>query len=134
MDHAVTCRNLEKYQVHVAAGDHSWTIDEPASAGGDNLGPNPFEALLGSLGSCTLITVYHYASQQEIPVQKLWVRVEGEWRGEGNEETYHVENTVHVRGDLSEQDVERLQRAALRCPVHGVLSEGADIEVKVQSR
>jgi putative redox protein len=130
----VTCRNLEKYQVHVSTEDHSWTVDEPGSVGGDNLGPNPFEVLLGSLGSCTLITVYHYAAEQEIPVEKLWARVEGEWRGEGDDETYHVQNTVHVRGELDEKDIQRLQRAALRCPVHGMLSEGADIDVEVAAR
>jgi putative redox protein len=134
MDHAVRCRNLENYQVHVTTDHHAWTIDEPGSVGGDDLGPNPFEALLGSLGACTLITVYHYAAQQEIPVEKLWTSVEGEWRGEGDEKTYHVQNTIHVRGDLSEQDLERLQRASLRCPVHGLLSEAAEIEVEVEAQ
>ena len=123
MDHNVRCRHLENYQIQAISEGHSWIIDEPESVDGDDLGPNPFESLLGSLGSCTLITVYHYAAQQDIPVEKLWTEIGGEWRGEGEDEVYHVENTVHVRGDLSEQDVQRLEKAAMRCPVHGLLSE-----------
>ena len=46
-----------KFLREVSSDDHNWLSDEPAKSGGDNLGPDPYEQLLASLGTCTSMTL-----------------------------------------------------------------------------
>ncbi len=123
---------LENFQVMVRTGTHSWLADEPAAAGGDGLGPNPFELLLGALAACLTITVAHFAGQGKVPLQGLWVDVEGDEPALGGEGEYHVSARLRVRGDLGEKDLARLRRYAERCPIHGILSKGAAVELSLE--
>ncbi|MEX2430591.1 MAG: hypothetical protein WD645_01575 [Dehalococcoidia bacterium] len=47
----VTVKSVGK-MMHVASSDkHSIVVDEPSTNGGDDLGMNPYELLLSSLGT-----------------------------------------------------------------------------------
>lgn len=50
-------------QVSVQARQHGFTIDEPGSLGGTDLGPNPVDALLAALGACQVITFQVWAEE-----------------------------------------------------------------------
>ena len=52
---AITASNSLNYQVNIEAESFSILADEPASVGGDNLGPSPFQLLLASLAACTAL-------------------------------------------------------------------------------
>ena len=41
------------------------------SIGGDDMGPSPFELLLGSLAACTAMTVRMYANRKQWPLEKI---------------------------------------------------------------
>ncbi len=127
----VSCVALENFQVQVRTQQHSWVADEPERLGGDALGPNPFDMLLGALGTCTLITVYHHAAEAGIPLEQLTVDLAGEWKGQGDEQHYTVHTTLRVRGDLDEDALEQLRAAADQCPVHKLLSRGANIQTQI---
>src|SRR5699024_9403917 len=45
----VTERGTGAFAVAIEAGRHSWLGDEPASVGGDDLGPNPYQMLTAAL-------------------------------------------------------------------------------------
>lgn len=64
-------------QVQVRAGAHDWTIDEPAGLGGTDLGANPVEHLLGSLGACQVITFQVWAEKLGITVDHVDVALTG---------------------------------------------------------
>src|SRR5215208_7701884 len=49
------------YQTRIDTGDLALIGDEPIEAGGDGLGPNPYELLLAALGQCTVLTILLYA-------------------------------------------------------------------------
>ena len=131
-DRSVSGEHLENYQVLLRTNGHSWLVDEPPGVGGDGLAPNPFDMLLGSLGSCTLITVWHHAATGKVPVEKMWIDTEIARTGRGKDARYDVGLVLKVRGDLSEQDLARIKRYADLCPVHGILSHGVSIETRVE--
>ena len=56
----------EGYTTEILAGPHHLIADEPASVGGADLGPTPYQYLLTSLGSCTSMTLRMYADREEM--------------------------------------------------------------------
>ena len=46
-----------RYQQAVAAGQHQLIADEPASMGGGDAGPAPFDFIMSGLGACTSMTL-----------------------------------------------------------------------------
>ena len=48
----------------VYAGTHQLLADEPASIGGTDRGPSPYEYLLAGLGACTSMTIKMYAIER----------------------------------------------------------------------
>jgi len=132
MKTSVTCTTVENYQIQVRTADHAWIVDEPTRIGGDGLGPNPFDLLLASIGSCMLVTVTYHASEAGLPFERLWVDVAGEWRGEGDDEKYHVTITLRLRGDLDADALEKLRALSARCPVKKLLEGNAVFETRVQ--
>jgi uncharacterized OsmC-like protein len=65
-------------EVVVRAGRHGFTIDEPPVLGGTDLGANPVEHLLASLGSCQVITYQVWAAKLGITVDRIEVDVAGD--------------------------------------------------------
>ena len=65
-------------QVDVRAGAHTFTIDEPASLGGTDLGANPVEHLLAALGACQVITFQVWAQKLGLQVDSIGVGLAGD--------------------------------------------------------
>ena len=66
-------------EVRVRAGRHDFTVDEPPVLGGTDLGANPVEHLLASLGSCQVITYQVWAAKLGIAVDSIDVDVTVTW-------------------------------------------------------
>ena len=66
------------YQTRIDTGDLALIGDEPVDAGGDGLGPNPYELLLAALGQCTVLTILLYARRKGWPVDGVSVRASHE--------------------------------------------------------
>lgn len=65
-------------EVRVRAGDHAFTIDEPPTLGGTDLGANPVEHLLAALGSCQVITYQVWAGKLGLPLDSVDVSLVGD--------------------------------------------------------
>ena len=128
----VTVRSLSGYQQEIIAGDHVVFADEPVDVGGDDTGPNPYELLLGALGSCTAITLQMYAARKQWPLERLEIELthsKDHARDcadcpESKVRLDRITRRIRLVGDLDAAQRQRLMEIAQRCPVHQTLTEG----------
>jgi len=125
----VTGSQARPFGQRITVGGHELAADEPASAGGADTGPSPYELLLASLGACTAMTVRMYADRKGWPLRNTTVRL---WHERiyardcadcetGTGMLDHIERQVHFDGDLTGEQRARLMNMAGRCPVHRTL-------------
>ncbi|MEO8544516.1 MAG: OsmC family protein [Burkholderiaceae bacterium] len=68
-------RGSGAFAVDIRAGRHQWVSDEPASAGGDDRGPGPYDLLAAALGACTAMTLHMVALQKKWPLDHVAVEL-----------------------------------------------------------
>lgn len=126
----VTAESLENLKVKITSGNHSYISDEPLEIGGDNLGPNPYELLLGSLAACKLMTVRMYARRKGWPLESVRISLDihreyakdcEECISEGNMKVSIIDCEISFSGELNADQKERLKSISERCPVHQTL-------------
>jgi putative redox protein len=122
----------------ITVGEHTLVGDEPASVGGDNLGPNPYDFLLAALGSCTSMTLRMYARHKKLPLERVTVKLKhGRVHAKDCEDCNSdkgfvdiIEREIRIEGDeLTNEQKSRMLEIADRCPVHRTLHS----EVKVRT-
>jgi uncharacterized OsmC-like protein len=128
----VVVTSLENLQNEVRYGDGKILItDEPSEVGGDDAGPSPYDLILGALGSCISMTSILYARRKGWPVEKVTVRLRQRRIHEkdclectqGTDGFIHrIERAVSFEGDLTDEQLTRLQEIAHKCPVHKTLT------------
>ncbi len=110
------------YLVHLSDDlGHQWQADEPVEVGGANTAPSPDRLLLGSLGSCTAITVQMVATRRQIPLTGIQVHLSLNPDGKpeaGND----IVRVIELQGELSQEQREQLLKIANACPVHKILT------------
>lgn len=137
----VTELDPDGYVQQVVNGpDHQFLSDEPVSVGGTNEGPNPYALLKAALGSCTSMTMRMYARVKKWPVTGISVEVthdkvpdeEGRKDDRGRPLKHDVfTRTIHLEGDLTEDQRARLIEIADRCPVHMTLHRSSRIDTRL---
>ena len=128
----VTVTSLTNLRNEVQYGDGRTLItDEPIAAGGEGAGPDPYALLLAALGSCISMTTMLYARRKGWPVERVTVRLRQQRiHVEDCEECEHIkegfvhriERSVTFEGNLTEEQLARLQEIAHKCPVHKTLT------------
>jgi putative redox protein len=114
-----TARRLEKFRHDVKVRRHTLTADEPLEEGGGDEGPSPQELLAASLASCTAITMEMYAKRKGWNIDGLAVDVDYRPAERGCPTSFRLIYTMPAH--LSEDQVEKLQVIAAKCPVHRTL-------------
>nr|WP_274943471.1 OsmC family protein [Govania unica] len=124
--------------IHVGGPDIHFLADEPITAGGSGVGPNPYDLLMAALGACTSMTLRLYADGKDIPLEKVTVTL--------RHEKIHAEDCavcetqdgmidrilriIMLDGPLTDEQREKLLEIANKCPVHRTLTG----EVRIVTR
>jgi uncharacterized OsmC-like protein len=126
------------FRTDITVKGHELIADEPESAGGTGMGPDPYDYLVAALGSCTSMTIRMYADLKKWPLESVVIRLkhqkihaedcrECETR---NGKVDIIEREIELIGPLNKEQRERLLEIANKCPVHRTLHS----EIVVRSR
>jgi putative redox protein len=130
-----------KFTQEITVGRHRLIADEPASVGGGDLGPGPYDYLLAGLGACTSMTMRMYANHKKWPLEGVTVTLShGRIHAKDCEDcetekglVSEIRREISISGpELSEDQLARLMEIADRCPVHRTLS--SEIKIRTVAR
>ena len=131
-------RAAGKFQNTVSIGMHHLLADEPASAGGEDSGPGPYDFVLAGLGACKSMTMRLYADRKSFPLEgatvtlshsKIYAKdcAECETK-EGMLD--QIEVAIGLEGPLDADQRKRILEIADKCPVHRTLTS----EIRIVTR
>ena len=140
--HVVVRGGAGNFQQEVNAGKHHLVADEPASVGGGDAGPDPYDYLLTALGVCTSMTIGFYARRNRLPLENITVSLshsriyaadceECETK-EGMLDRIDVE--VELTGPLTPEQHAKLMQVAAKCPVHRTLTSEINIRLRAAEK
>ena len=125
-----TARRTEGYAHALSIRGHELTVDEPESAGGTDTGPNPQELLAASLASCTAITIEMYAGRKGWTVGTVEVEVDHSSDAPGHA---RFDVLIKIPEPLPDEQRNRLQEIAGKCPVHRALTGHVEIRDRIEA-
>ena len=111
-------------------GKYHLVTDEPESVGGEDSAPAPHELLPAALASCISTVLVMYARTKEWDLGNVSVDVDYD---------HHVtprrfDVTITLTGDLTDEQVARLEKVAATCPVRRSLEAGVEIVERIEPR
>ncbi len=130
------------YKTTLTAGRHELLADEPESAGGKDEGPDPYDYLLMSLGSCTAITLRMYADRKKWPVEDIYVELrhfkdhadDCEECDEKSAKIDKIEKELIISGDLDQEQLDKLLEISEKCPVNKTLKGTIEMNTTVSEK
>lgn len=122
----------------ITTGRYHLTADEPASMGGTESAPTPYDYVLAGLGACTSMTVGLYARRKKWPLEDVTValrhsRIHAQDCADCETKDGmldRIEIEIGLTGDLTAEQRAKLIEIAGKCPVHRTLT--AEIDIRIQ--
>jgi len=112
-----------KLIAEITAGIHKIIADEPLELGGTDTGPGPHEIFEASLAACTIITLQMYADRKQWNLDSADVTVTVDQEGAES----HLTRNITLRGDLTDEQRDRLIAVADKCPIHKLMTSHISI-------
>ena len=107
---------------------HRMLLDEPTSVpGAKDLGPNPFDLMLGALAGCTSMTMRMYARRKGFDLGDTRVDVTVDTKP--GQTTFH--RTITFAEHLTEEQRAKLLTIADKCPVHRAMEAHVEFDTVV---
>jgi putative redox protein len=106
----------------VIDGRHRLITDEPLQVGGDGSGPAPHELFPAALAACVSTTLVMYARTKAWELGEVAVEVDYDHRSTPR----RFQIAIRLGGDLSDTQMERLERVARACPLRRSIEAGIE--------
>ena len=129
----------DNFTTAIQTKNHSFIADEPASIGGSDFGPSPYEYLNAALAACTVMTLKMYAERKRWDLQEVFVYIShsrkhsDDLQVEVDKPKYldHINKKLKFVGNLDISQKERLKEIASRCPVHKTIASEVFFETEI---
>jgi len=111
----------------VIDGNHRLITDEPEHVGGEGSAPAPHELVPAALAACVSTTLVMYGRTKGWALGDVSVAVEYDHRSTPRRFDVHIE----VGGELTPEQLRRLEKVAASCPVRRSLESGFEFHETV---
>jgi len=114
----------------VIDGRHRLITDEPERLGGDGSAPAPHELFPAALAACISTTLVMYGRTKGWELGEVSVAVDYDHRSTPR----RFDVAVELGGDLTDAQLERLERVARSCPLRRSIEAGIEFEETLSRR
>jgi putative redox protein len=114
----------------VIDGQHRLITDEPEHLGGEGSGPAPHELFPAALAACVSTTLVIYARTKGWELGEVSVAVDYDNRSTPG----RFEVAVELGGDLTDEQLRRLEKVAASCPVRRAVEAGIEFDETIARR
>jgi putative redox protein len=111
-------------------GQHHLVTDEPVAVGGEGSALAPHELLPAALASCVSTVLVMYARTKEWDLGEVSVAVD--YDHHATPRRFGV--TIALTGDLTEEQLARLEKVGATCPVRKSLEVGVEVVERIELR
>ncbi|RCS26340.1 alpha/beta fold hydrolase [Polaribacter sp. WD7] len=119
----------DNFTTSIQTKKHSFIADEPATIGGDDFGPSPYDYLSAGLAACTVMTLKMYAERKKWDLQEVFAYITYSKKHSDDlgieldkpTRLDHLQKKLKLVGNLDETQRKRLKEIASKCPVHKTL-------------
>ena len=111
----------------VIDGEHRLITDQPEELGGEGTGPSPHDLLPEALAACISVTLVQYGRTKGWDLGEVTVDVEYD----KGSTPRRVETVIRLGGELTEPQLERLEKAARACPLRRSLEAGFNFSERI---
>jgi putative redox protein len=111
----------------VIDGRHRLITDQPERVGGAGSGPSPHELFPAALAGCVATTLVMYARTKGWDLGEVTVDVDYDHRS--TPRVFQVD--VRLTGELSDAQLERLEKVAAACPLRRSIESGIEFVERI---
>ena len=134
----------ETYTTTLTAGKHEFMGDEPKSVdGGKDKGPDPYDYLLMSLGSCTVMTIKMYIQHKGWDnVEDIYMELRHNKKHDEDCQNCEdpksridvIEKEIIVEGEITDEQLDKILDISQKCPVHRTLMSEIRLESTITKK
>ncbi len=117
-----------RQEVEIDGGRHRLYTDEPEHLGGEDSGPAPHELFPAALAACISTTLAIYARTKGWELGDVTVDVDYDQHSAPR----RFDVAIHLTGDLSADQLARLDKVARSCPLRGSIEAGFEFSETIE--
>jgi len=111
----------EKYRCSITWRNGKLIADEPESAGGKDLGPDPYSLMLSSVVSCILITLRMYIDRKGWDIPAISVESNLYQNVKDDKAVTIIDEDIKFLSPVTDEQREKLISIAKACPISKIL-------------
>jgi putative redox protein len=127
---SVDYRTRDRFRLRIRG--HELVLDQPLTAGGDDMGPTPTELFVAGLAGCIGFYAERYLRRHKLSTDGLAVECSFDMSNDQPARVARVDVQVSLPEGFPGQRTEALLRVVDRCTVHNTLSRPPEILIDLK--